>query len=230
MFYITQRKVQLMVESAIANRFQKPDSETNQAPKQSSKREQRKIEIRERIMDSAIDLFEQGGCNDTTLEQICELAGVSRPTFYSYFPSKHDLIDALVERLWLDSAAGFTNLFLSETQSVNEYIRSFLEMTRSQFAQYTRLERDLIRYSMTVNSRELANMSMLSALTALFKSVFEQASKKQQITQQYDVDFLAEMSMGVISTVMMKWAIEDNYPLEKRLNQIASFIVDFISP
>jgi len=50
-------------------------------------------------MEASIQLFERNGCDATTLEEICEQAEVSRPTFYSYYPSKNDLIKALAEKL-----------------------------------------------------------------------------------------------------------------------------------
>ena len=194
-----------------------------------SRREQRRQEFREKIIQSAIQLFEKNGCEATTLEEICELAEISRPTFYSYYPSKHDLIQALVEKLWISGAAEFTDEFLSEDLSTQEYIHHFFAMTREQFRQYTRLERDLIRHSMADDNGENSNMTMLSGLTAMFASVYERGRKKGDISSRYEVSFLAEMSMGAISTVMMKWAVDQKYPIEQRLDEVADFTINFLA-
>lgn len=194
-----------------------------------TRREQRKQEFREKIMEASILLFERNGCDATTLEDICEQAEVSRPTFYSYYPSKNDLIKALAEKLWLNAATNFTALFLAENQSTQDYIRSFFEMTQQQLSRYDELERDLIRQSMAGDPSDTSNMNMLSGLTSMFETVYRAGQKRGDVSSHYDTDFLAEMSMGVISTTMMKWAVDENYPIDKRLNQLSDFIVDTLS-
>ena len=194
-----------------------------------TRREQRKQEFREKIMEASIQLFEKNGCDATTLEEICEQAEVSRPTFYSYYPSKNDLIKALAEKLWLNAATNFTALFLAENQSTQDYIRSFFEMTQQQLSRYDELERDLIRQSMGGDPSDNSNMNMLSGLTSMFETVYRAGQKRGDVSSHYDTDFLAEMSMGVISTTMMKWAVDENYPIDKRLKQLSDFIVDTLS-
>lgn len=53
-----------------------------------SRREQKKAEVREALVQSADTLFSEQGFEGTTVDQIAEKAGVSRRTFFRYFPSK----------------------------------------------------------------------------------------------------------------------------------------------
>lgn len=46
---------------------------------------------RAKILETANDLFYKQGYRATVVNQIIEEAGVSKPTFYSHFPSKEDL-------------------------------------------------------------------------------------------------------------------------------------------
>lgn len=55
-------------------------------------REQKRIETRYNIEDSATRLVDERGFSDVTVEQICEAAGISRRTFFNYFESKDDAI------------------------------------------------------------------------------------------------------------------------------------------
>ena len=48
-----------------------------------------------RILSSARGLFLEQGFNGTTIEQIAERAGVSKASFYTYFPTKRDAFLAL---------------------------------------------------------------------------------------------------------------------------------------
>src|SRR5262245_34396853 len=59
-------------------------------------RERQKAGRRRDILDSAAALFKRDGFAATSIEQIAELAELSAGTVYNYFPSKGDLLLALV--------------------------------------------------------------------------------------------------------------------------------------
>ena len=61
---------------------------------------------KEKIIDAAFDLFYRQGYNQTTIDQVIESSGVSRPTVYSHFSSKEDLcLEYLQEKRRKDIAA-----------------------------------------------------------------------------------------------------------------------------
>jgi TetR/AcrR family transcriptional regulator len=50
-----------------------------------------------RVMDSALMLFSQKGYDGTSIREIIELAGVTRPVLYYYFENKEELFRRLLE-------------------------------------------------------------------------------------------------------------------------------------
>ncbi|MEV1329624.1 helix-turn-helix domain-containing protein [Micromonospora costi] len=54
---------------------------------------------RERLVVAAVDLFTEQGYDATTVAQIAERAGVTKSTFFRYFPDKRDLLVAGQETL-----------------------------------------------------------------------------------------------------------------------------------
>ncbi|GAA2025793.1 TetR/AcrR family transcriptional regulator [Catenulispora yoronensis] len=54
---------------------------------------------RERLVVAAVDLFTEQGYDATTVAQIVERAGVTKSTFFRYFPDKRDLLMAGQETL-----------------------------------------------------------------------------------------------------------------------------------
>lgn len=57
------------------------------------------------ILSAGLDVFSQFGFRGTTLDQIADAAGLSKPNLLYYFPSKEAIHTALLERLletWLD--------------------------------------------------------------------------------------------------------------------------------
>jgi AcrR family transcriptional regulator len=55
-------------------------------------RERKKQRTRERIVEAAFELFDQRGFDGTTIADIAEAADIAPRTFFSYFPSKDDVV------------------------------------------------------------------------------------------------------------------------------------------
>jgi AcrR family transcriptional regulator len=55
-------------------------------------RERKKQRTRETIVTAAFDLFEERGFDGTTIADIAEAAEIAPRTFFSYFPSKDDVV------------------------------------------------------------------------------------------------------------------------------------------
>ena len=55
-------------------------------------------EARERILDTAYELFAHHGVRAVGVDEVIERAGVAKATLYRHFPSKDDLVLAFLER------------------------------------------------------------------------------------------------------------------------------------
>src|SRR4029453_11002774 len=61
----------------------------------------------QQLLDAALDLFVEKGFAATRAEEVALRAGVSKGTLYLYYPSKEDLLKAVIEqRLSAEIAAG----------------------------------------------------------------------------------------------------------------------------
>lgn len=58
---------------------------------------------RERIVDAGLDVFLRYGHARTTMGDVAEKAGISRPALYLVFPNKEDIFTAVIARLIADS-------------------------------------------------------------------------------------------------------------------------------
>lgn len=90
--------------------------------------EEERGRIRQDLLAAALDLMAKQGIQHTTVEQIYQAVGISRTFFYSFFPTKEDLI---VEALYLQQPrilAYVRQLMddpaLSWHQAVRQFLRS----------------------------------------------------------------------------------------------------------
>ena len=58
----------------------------------------RRAETRQRLLDTALDVFAEQGFGRATIEQVCEAAGYTRGAFYSNFGSLEELFLAMWEQ------------------------------------------------------------------------------------------------------------------------------------
>ncbi len=62
-----------------------------------SRRERRRLEIRQRIVETALSLFETVGYEATTVTTIAERADIAYGTFFNHFPTKLDVLREVAE-------------------------------------------------------------------------------------------------------------------------------------
>lgn len=75
-------------------------------PAEQGRRERKKLQTRQALIDAALELFERQGFDATTVEQITDAVDLSRRTFNRYFTTKEDVVMAVelsTRTLLLDS-------------------------------------------------------------------------------------------------------------------------------
>jgi len=55
------------------------------------------MENKQKTIETAANLFKQYGIRSVTVDNVCEELRISKKTFYTYFPQKEDLVDAILE-------------------------------------------------------------------------------------------------------------------------------------
>ncbi|WP_322891161.1 MULTISPECIES: TetR family transcriptional regulator C-terminal domain-containing protein [unclassified Yoonia] len=84
------------------------------------------------ILSAGLDVFSQYGFRGTTLDQIAEAAGLSKPNLLYYFPSKEAIHTALLERLlenWLDPLKAL-DASGDPVQEISAYVRRKLALSK----------------------------------------------------------------------------------------------------
>ena len=68
-------------------------------------------DAKDRLMDAVRELIWEGSYGSTTIDQICEKAGVKKGSFYYFFDSKTDLAIAALDAEWVVRRAELDSIF-----------------------------------------------------------------------------------------------------------------------
>jgi TetR/AcrR family transcriptional repressor of nem operon len=85
-------------------------------------------DAKQRLMDAVLDLIWSGSYGSTTIDDICEKAGVKKGSFYYFFDSKAELAAEAVEASWQNHRAEFDGIF-SATVPPLERLKQFCDFT-----------------------------------------------------------------------------------------------------
>jgi AcrR family transcriptional regulator len=172
------------------------------------KREEKKAQTRQKITDSAIELFELQGFETTTVQQIADRAEVAKGTFFNYYDSKEDLIlelQGMIIMREIENVFGKPGPVIPRLQAILfEYARRFT-MNRS----VTRAVLQGIFGS--VKLREV-QCDRCEELRMNLTPIFESAQQKGEIRSDIPAGTIAQLAVQTYFGTLMSWAIDQGEP------------------
>ena len=88
------------------------------------------MEVKERIIEKAGDLFYQYGIKNTSMDELASSLGISKRTIYENFKDKEDILLSLLTKLRQERDKHFS-VFLSEKYNVVEIFIKIIEIQQS---------------------------------------------------------------------------------------------------
>src|SRR5688572_14207115 len=89
---------------------------------------------RDRLIDTAISLFNRHGFHATGVDRIVAVARVAKKTLYAHFPSKEDLILAALSRKRSAFSDKFLPAVLAASDDPRQRLLALFELAKSWFA------------------------------------------------------------------------------------------------
>jgi AcrR family transcriptional regulator len=177
-------------------------------PERFNKRAQQALESKNRIFNSAIDLFNEIGFENVTIDNICKKAGVSIGLFYNYFNSKDQIIVEVYNTMDLDYERVYNELpedveLFEKLLLMVNYIavstqtlgKSFLRIV---YRRFLMLEKE--------------NVSLLNEDRPIYKFVnmfVEEGQQNGQITTEMSPQEIQFIILNVVRGVFFQWALYD---------------------
>jgi AcrR family transcriptional regulator len=155
-----------------------------------SRRERKKRETRQRLLECAWQLALDQGYDETTVEEITEAADVAKGTFFNYFATKEVLLDELA--LWrLELLGQHVRASGDASQSVVARIkRTLIAIADELFP-----EGDLPRHLLLARISAPIKHESAHRLGSMVRELVAQGQERDEIRADVDADLIARLLM-----------------------------------
>ena len=182
---------------------------------------------RQKIIDAAVDLFEEVGYGGTSLGDILGRARITKGAFYYHFDSKEAVAASIIEQAETQKRDAILRL----TSSATSALESIIQLT---FVVADTIQQDKVARVANLLVQALGQISPAGALTytqfqSLYVSVVEHAIVEGDLLDDLDADDVMQTILGaVLGTQLLSGATGDD--LTARLAQVWKIILRGIVP
>jgi AcrR family transcriptional regulator len=184
------------------------------------------IETAQRLREAAFELFDRHGYDATTVDQIADLAGVGRSTFFRHFGSKEDVIfpdhsDVLARVRGRLAAAGPADTPTAVRDAARIVLRRYLEEGELARSRYR-----LTRTVPPLRAREIANMQQYQRE---FRE-FVRAWTGEQPGEDLRAELLASAIVVAHNQVLRRWLRGQSDSPETELEDAMALVTSIHAP
>jgi AcrR family transcriptional regulator len=195
---------------------------------QPTRRERRRLEIRERIIEAALSLFESRGYEATTVNEIVSRADIAYGTFFNHFPTKLDLVRELSD-LTLQGMFENVEEIRKQPGSFAEHLLALFEGAASHAEENEQQARELISAIIALALPETAG-SDDRRIRLAFRCFLEDGLASGEVRKDVALDTLTEVVVGTWYSMFTSWVHFDDYPLRARASEAARFLASSLAP
>ena len=198
---------------------------TISAPLETSRRTRRYLEVRQRIVEAAVALFEERGFEATKVTEICERADVANKTFFNHFATKGDLLRAIAQSA-LDE-------FLAEIEAARKApggtrgrLRALFEQIADNALAAGPMHRELLAEIIHVAHESGTEGEQARRLHQAFRALVRDGRSAGDVATTHSLEIQTDMLIGAFYALMLNWANLDEYPLRRQALAAARFLAD----
>ncbi len=193
-----------------------------------TRRERRRHEVRTRIIDAAVELFDAKGVAATTVAEICDAADVAEKTFFNHFASKPDMVRE-VARVKLDETIAMIAEAGAAAASVGEgrverFFRLLADRVEAAGPMRRELLSALVHVAHEAGTGPAQARTLHGAFTALLAPPRARRADAEPRGRRADGAVAVELVLGAFYALMLSWANIEKFPFRKRAVAMARFL------
>jgi AcrR family transcriptional regulator len=203
-------------------------SEPRQPPARSGRRERRREETAQRLLDAAVRLFADHGYANTTVEAITEAADVGKGTFFNYFPGKELVLAALAQRQVEKIAAAASHI--DPALPVRAQIRAVVHQIAAGWLHSKRLIRTLLGIALTNETLTPQLEALLPRGRSHMLLLVQEGQRRGEIRTDLPAPEVTRMLQQFMFGTQVVWALHPDPDLDGWLDQALDTFFDGIAP
>jgi len=192
---------------------------------QLTRRERRKLEVRNRIIEAAVELFDRDGFAATKVASICERADIAHKTFCNPVPAKQDLLREIAS-VYLGGLLEELAETRKQPGSTRDRIHFFFALIAQHSENLGPMRRELVTEVVHVIHESGSETEHALKLQHAFGSIIAEGVANGDVTDQHDPGTLTDMLMGAFYALMFNWSNLDDYPIRQHALASARFLAD----
>lgn len=187
-----------------------------------SRRERKKQETRQHLLQAAWQLFQEKGYDDTTVQEITKEADVAKSTFFNYFETKEAILGEIA--VWQTELLGRRILSADDVpDSIVERIKLVIKAMADKFSPGGKLAHHLF----SARISEPVKRKSAHQLGSILHKLVVQGQAEQEIRQDVDAGLLTRFLMTCVFHNIFQWHhAPDAFPLESRLHDSVDALMD----
>jgi AcrR family transcriptional regulator len=194
---------------------------------QPTRRERRRVEVRDRIVETAFSLFENQGYEATTVTEIAQRADIAYGTFFNHFPTKLDLLRE-VTGLALGTLFEKIEHVSNGTPAFAARLVDLFETTAESAEEMGPQTRELLNAMLTLSLPE-TYVTDDQRIRLAFGTFLQEGLAAGAVRDDTDLDTLTDVVVGTWYSVFLSWVRIEGYPLRARASAVSRFLARTIT-
>ena len=192
------------------------------------RRERRRLEVFQRVLEAAEELFVEKGYDETTVAEICEAADVAYGTFFNHFPGKSSLLGAMRER-GMTTISETLDALTKRPIPITEAMVSLFESGADELESVSPGRRAL---AARVESLSFTTSSGNSdrSFHGAFEVFLRNSAEEGRIRSDVAPETLADLVSSSYATMYLSWVHIPDFPVRARAASLAKLLGSALAP
>jgi len=189
-----------------------------------NRRERRREETRQRLIQAALALMHEKPFDQVTVEEITERADVAKGTFFTYFPTKEHLLQAYIRDMTDEVYEFLESLQPEQAPSQWEVLRQVMLFIAQRDARSLQITRSIMVACCQSHELREQMLDIVKEATEYARAGFESGQRTGEFRTDVPADELAHQAIRLYRLSLMEWMMErEDEPLERIVERVLEF-------
>lgn len=193
------------------------------------RQEKRKEITREKILNAARAVFAQKGYAATSIADIVKKSKLARGTFYLHFQSVEQVLNALLQEIFIDVQRYLTDMQI-ETLDHENFKRELSRLAKSLLSLFRERREIVVLLLTTMNSDPKIRTQTIwfqELIQASIKVMLDRGIAMGRL-RKHDSEFMSFLVSGGLREVLTQWLLHGRYEkdLDSKVDEIVSIYMN----